>query len=216
MMLARPVVAAVLLGCAAAFSGGAAAQQIYRIVGPDGKVTFSDRPPEDAKAKATIAPTVGVAGGGGQSLPFELRNVVQRFPVTIYTAANCAACASARTFLGSRGVPYTERTVGSNEDIEALSRLAGSATVPFATIGSQQLKGFSESEWGQFLDAAGYPKSSILPPGYRNPTPAPLVAVQSPTRPQTAEAPRAPTQPQQPAPSAPPADDSDNPAGIRF
>ena len=29
---------------------GLASAQVYRIVGPDGKVTFSDRPPVDAKA----------------------------------------------------------------------------------------------------------------------------------------------------------------------
>jgi glutaredoxin len=218
MIPARHVVAAALVGLAAAWSAGAAAQQIFRIVGPDGKVTFSDRPPEDAKAKATLAPVVGMSGTGTQALPFELRSVVQKYPVTLYTAANCSACGSARTYLSSRGIPFTERTVSTNEDIEALQRLAGSPTVPFATIGAQQLKGYSESEWGQFLDAAGYPRQSILPPGYRNAASTPLVAVQAPARPgeRTTAQNGTPQQPNPPAqPTAPPAN-PENPAGIQF
>ncbi|MBC5766722.1 glutaredoxin domain-containing protein [Ramlibacter albus] len=219
MFQARPVVGAALLGLAALCSIGAGAQTIYRIVGPDGKVTFSDRPPEDAKAKASLAPTVSGANST-QSLPFELRQPAQRYPVTLYTAANCAPCGNARNFLSSRGIPFTERTVGSNEDIEALQRLAGSPTVPFATIGAQQLKGFSESEWSQFLDAAGYPKTSILPAGYRNPPPSPLVAVQAPTQPRAqggdGQQPTAQNTPGQQQPPRPPAENPDNPAGIRF
>ncbi len=79
------------------------------------------------------------------------------FPVTLYTAAHCAPCASARNLLVSRGIPFTERTVGSNEDIEALKRLSGNTSLPFGSIGNQQLQGFSDSEWTQYLNAAGYP-----------------------------------------------------------
>jgi glutaredoxin len=212
MTLARPAAVAGLL-LVAAWTLDASAQQIYRIVGPDGKVTFSDRPPEDPKAKAAPAAVVGMGTPNNMAaLPFELRNAASRYPVTLYTAANCSACASARSFLGNRGIPFTEKTVGSTEDIEALQRLSGSQTVPFATIGAQQLKGFSEAEWAQFLDAAGYPKSSQLPASYRNPAPAPLVTAEAPRPPQRpASAPAA----QQPAPTtAQPA--PANPAGIQF
>ena len=42
------------------------AQQVHRIVGPDGKVTFSDRAPEDKKAQSTVLST---ASGGAASNP---------------------------------------------------------------------------------------------------------------------------------------------------
>jgi hypothetical protein len=54
-----------------------------------------------------------------------------------------------------------------------LQRLSGDTSVPFATIGSQQLKGFSDVEWTQFLNAAGYPQTSVLPASYRPPPPRP-------------------------------------------
>ena len=216
MTLSRPAAVAGLL-LLAAWSLAASAQQVYRIVGPDGKVTFSDRPPEDPKAKVAPAAVVGMGGTGSNvaALPFELRNAASRYPVTLYTAANCAPCANARSFLSNRGVPFTEKTVGSNEDIEALQRLSGSQSVPFATIGAQQLKGFSEVEWGQFLDAAGYPKTSQLPASYRNPPPAPLVVVDAARRPQQPQRPAsAPSAQPTPAPAAGPA--PSNPAGIQF
>jgi hypothetical protein len=83
--------------------------------------------------------------------------------------------------------------------------------MPFATIGGQQLKGFSDVEWSQFLDAAGYPKTSVLPASYRNPAPAPLVARAAPA-PAPTPAPAAAA----PAPVAAPAVNPNNPTGIRF
>ena len=63
MFFARPVLALGLMGLLAAAGTGSSdanAQQIYRIVGPDGRVTFSDKPPLEASAKATHG-----AGGSG-------------------------------------------------------------------------------------------------------------------------------------------------------
>ncbi|QJW85831.1 DUF4124 domain-containing protein [Ramlibacter terrae] len=195
---------------------GVGAQQVYRIVGPDGRVTFSDRPPENA-AKAAPAPTVAMPSGGGgastgASLPFELRNVANRYPVTLYSGNDCGPCASGRNFLSSRGIPFSERTVTTADDIDALKRMSGAARLPFLTIGGQQINGFSEPEWAQFLDAAGYPRSSRLPSGYRNPPAAPLVAVQQ-TGVQQPSAEAAPSNqpPQAQVPSTDPA-----PSGIRF
>jgi len=212
--------AAAAVLAAASLAPAAQAQQIYRIVGPDGRVTFSDKPPTDANAKAAPAAVVPLSGGTSASanLPFELRQVASRFPVTLYTGPNCAPCGTGRAFLASRGIPFTEKTVTSNEDIEALQRLSGASTLPFATIGGQQLRGFSEVEWAQFLEAAGYPKTSQLPAGYRQPSPTPLVAVQAPSPAQApqAEPPRAAATAPAPAPAGAPEPAPSNPAGIRF
>lgn len=199
----------------AALAAGAAHAQVFRIVGPDGRVTFSDRPP--AEGKATAAPTVPVSSGGSPiaSLPAELRMAAQRFPVTLYTGPECQPCLLARSFLASRGVPYTEKTVTSNEDINALQKLSGDTRMPLLTIGAQHVRGYSDSEWIQYLEAAGYPRTSQLPASFRNPAPTPLVAVQAPPPPtaqQQAPAP-APSVVNGPRPSDP---SPSNPAGIRF
>lgn len=195
---------------------GAQAQGVYRIVGPDGKVTFSDRPPADAKAPAAARPgSANAAAASGAELPYDLKQIASRFPVTIYTGSDCAPCTSLRTLLSARGVPFTERTVVSNEDIAALERLSSSSSLPFGTIGGQQLMGYSDVEWAQYLDAAGYPKQSQLPSNYRQPPATPLVAAK-PVAPAAATPPRA--APARPVPAAPATDGptQSNPAGIRF
>ena len=194
-------------------SVSALAQGVYRIVGPDGRVSYSDQPPPAANARPVTAGAPGSPGGANAQLPFELRQVASRYPVMLYTSPECAPCNSGRNLLNARGIPYSEKTVTTNDDAEALKRLSGQTSLPVVTIGSQQIKGYSDAEWTQFLDAAGYPKQSALPSAYRRAAPTPLVAV-APATP-AAPATTAQSQPAaSPEPSvAPPAT---NPAGIRF
>lgn len=192
----------------------AQAQTVYRIVGPDGKVTFSDKPPVTASNVSAIEAGGKASGSNGPALPFELRQVVGKYPVTLYTASNCAPCGSGRALLTGRGIPVTEKTVNTAEDAQALQRISGENSLPFLTIGGQQIRGFSDPEWTQYLDAAGYPKASVLPPQYRRPAATALVAIQKPAP--AAQAPENQTQPGSAAPLRTPADNSSNPAGIKF
>ena len=191
---------------------GAVAQPVYRQVDKNGKVTFSDRAPT-ASTEAASAPQGGVTAPANAGLPYELRQVAQRYPVTLYSSDECGPCSTARSLLVTRGIPFEERTVKSNEEVQALQRLSSQSSLPLLTIGSQQLKGFSDAEWSQYLDAAGYPKSNSLPAGYRNGLVRPLIAQQA------APATRAPAAPAAQPASPPPASSEptpSNPAGIKF
>lgn len=191
----------------------ASAQGVYRIVGPDGRVSYSDRPPADAKANP-----VGRQAGTGTpnaQLPYDLRQIASRYPVTLYTGKDCAPCNSGRNLLNARGIPYNERTISTPDDLEALRRINPDGNVPLLTIGSQRLKGYSDTEWTQYLDAAGYPKQSQLPGSYRRPAPTPLVVSRPAGGSSEADAAGNANGAEVPAevPVAPPAE---NPAGIRF
>ena len=212
--LARQVAVGMLMVAVGGFSTWSQAQQqIYRSVGPDGKVTFSDQPPPAAnKARVTASSTDAAASAAASTLPFELRKVVGQYPVTLYSGENCGPCASARSLLKTRGVPFAEKTVITNEDTQALQRLSGDNSLPFMTIGSQQLKGFSDAEWTQFLDAAGYPKTSVLPSSYRHAAATPLVNMSPAVLPATAGAPAARSTAPSDSATLPPV----NPSGIRF
>jgi glutaredoxin len=188
------------------------AQTVYRIVGPDGKVTFSDKPPVTAEQGKVATTGVGAAAAAsGTALPFELRQVATKYPVTLYTAPDCGPCSTGRAMLSSRGVPFSERTVTTNEDVASLQRISGESSLPFLTIGGQRIKGYSDTEWTQYLDAAGYPKSSMLPSGYRPAPASPLVQVQKPAPAKAESKPEA-----RPEPAAPAAPGPANPAGIQF
>ncbi|MDO8375638.1 MAG: glutaredoxin family protein [Aquabacterium sp.] len=180
----------------------------YKVVGPDGRITYTDRPVA-AEPGAQVQALRRDASPASSSplLPIELREPVARFPVTLFTSSDCPPCDSGRKLLQQRGVPYSERLVSSDDDIAALQRLSGGRTVPALTVGSQALRGFQETDWQGTLDLAGYPKTSRLPRGWAPPPPAPLV-----TR---APEPAAPAQraPAEPPPQAPAAAGS---GGIRF
>ena len=204
-----------LIAACALLSGVTAisiAQPVYRIVGPDGKVTFSDKPPAEPKAKVTSAAGTSAGGIAISSLPFELRQVAKKYPVTFYTGENCGPCQAARSMLITRGIPFAEKTITTAEDSQALERLSGENSLPFATIGGQQLKGFSDAEWTQFLNAAGYPTASVLPASHRQPAATPLVT--GVAAPATTAAPAATARAAAPATQPTPA--ATNPSGIRF
>ncbi|MGJ7520812.1 glutaredoxin family protein [Variovorax sp. LT1P1] len=202
-----------LLGIALA-AGATSAQQVYRQVDKNGKVVFSDQPPAANAQPAAPRGSVSTVEGGGAigGLPYELQQVAQRYPVTLYTGGDCAPCDTGRALLSTRGVPFNERQVKTPADVEAFQRLSGETSLPLLAIGGQQLKGFSDTTWSQYLDAAGYPKSIRLPAGYSNPPAQPMVAQQA--------APMAPaaTAVTSPRPAVPPPAprSPSNPAGIQF
>ena len=209
---------------AALLAGALAAQPIYRMVGADGRVTYSDKAPAVAGQNK-----VGEAGRAAEAdasvpLPVSLRAAVRQYPVTLYTTANCTPCATGRARLIQRGIPFAEKTVSSPEDAEALQSLSGENTLPLIAIGAQQIKGWSETQWQLFLDAAGYPTTSQLPRTYRLPAAAPLVALAAaavlPPRqgaPANPDAlPSVPTRQPTAIPPAPNGANDLNPAGIRF
>jgi len=176
----------------------------YKVTGPDGKVTYTDRPPVSTDGKVS---SINARGGASEvSLPLDLRRAVSRYPVTLFVAgAGCEPCDAGRQLLRQRGIPFNERQVQTPEDNDALERLSGGRDAPTLSIGSQILRGLSPETWASYLDAAGYPRESQLPPNYQYPAAAPVVARTPP--------PRAP----EPASTQPPAaTPAANPSGIKF
>ena len=201
---------AALLCCAAL-----AHAQLYKSVGPDGRVTYSDTPPAAARQLETRPLPSGAASGA--ALPYELAQVAKAQPVTLFSADKCAPCDAARSFLAARGVPYAEKTVASNDDIAALRAAGGDAQLPLLTIGRSKEKGFEEGAWNTALTAAGYPKSSQLPASWRNPAPQAAAPRSAPKAADAAEKPPAAIAPAMPAAAseAPPAAGK-APPGFRF
>lgn len=169
LVLSAPLLAMLLVSAASH-------AQMYKWVGPDGKVTYSDSPPPKT---ATRVEQKNLSGGGVNTanLPFELAEAVKNHPVTLYTSQKCVPCEDGRKFLNSRGIPFTEKTISSNEEVTRFRELAGSkdAQLPLLTVGRNKETGFEAGAWGVVLNAAGYPGSSKLPVGYRNPAAESLI-----------------------------------------
>lgn len=154
------------------FVAASAHAQLYKWVAPDGTVSYSDTPPPASVSKVERKSY----GGGGSSLtdlPYELAAAAKGNPVTLYTMANCAACDAGRKLLNERGIPFSEKTVTNNDDIERLRQLSGNTQLPVLAVGLNKQTGFESDRWGNALTAAGYPTSNKLPKSYSNPAPEP-------------------------------------------
>lgn len=157
-------------------AAAAAAQQLYRWTDDRGRVNISDTPPPPG---AKSVQKMGVPVGAPDSQqpagnePFALQEARKSYPVTLYSTPGCEACTEARKLLNARGVPFKEVLVNDEKGLEELKAAVGSNSVPSLVVGATVQKGFEEATYHRVLDAAGYPKTGMLPPR-RQAEPQPL------------------------------------------
>lgn len=181
----------------------------YKVVSPDGRVTYTDTPPPESSGARVTRLGTPPKTTTEVALPLDLRQAITRYPVTLYTMRVCDPCDAARLLLRQRGVPYSEKVLITSQDSDALLKLSGARDAPTVTIGSQVLRGLSPDTWHSYLDLAGYPRQSRLPAAYEYPAPTPLT---EPPPPPVAARP-----PAQPAPTpAPEPAPAPSPSGITF
>lgn len=190
--------------------------QVFKWVGADGKTHYGDTPPPAnvrAEKKSLAANVLDDA-----SLPFAVAEAVKRHPVTFYVATGCPPCEAGRQFLEARGIPFTEKTVGTNADLALMG--GGRVELPQLRVGSSKLTGFDAPAWDTGLSAAGYPASNKLSKTYRNPAPSALapVAAETPQQVASTQAAAAPSSAAEPKASArrTPARTENTVPGLRF
>jgi glutaredoxin len=153
---------------AAAFAlvvAAAAAQgQTYKWKDAAGVTHYSDTPPPKVTAQVLRPDSQPLAP---PSLPYELARAAKLHPVTLYTTASCDACDQGRALLRARGIPFAEKTVTTAADREQLQRAGGKDELPLLAVGNRPVTGFTAGAWNEALDAASYPRRTMLPPGYR-------------------------------------------------
>lgn len=165
----RSVIFAVLLGAACAASA-----QLYRWTDEKGRVHVTDTPPPSSakdvrKRTLEAAPEAASAGQ-----PYAVQLAAKNYPVTLYTAPDCAPCGTARALLNRRGVPFREVSVVGEQESAQLRSAVGSLSVPSLVVGTSTQKGFEEGAYHSMLDLAGYPRTGILPArSQAEPKPAP-------------------------------------------
>jgi glutaredoxin len=187
--------------------------QLYKWTGPDGKVNYSDTPPASPSTKVeTRNLTIGDASAG--DFPFEVMQAMKSNPVTLYTTRNCIPCDDGRKHLRDRGIPFSEKTVNSNEDVAQFRKVGGDTSLPLLVVGRLKERGYEPGAWDSTLSSAGYPDSNKLPKNYRQPVaqpaaPKPVAAA----KPEDAAPIR--TQPK-PGPTELPPPTGNAPPGFRF
>ncbi|MEW5904526.1 MAG: glutaredoxin family protein [Pseudomonadota bacterium] len=136
--------------------------ELYRSIDSQGKVHYSDQPlPQAIEAEPVH---VDAAPTPDDSLPYETRRAKEAFPVTLYTGMDCVPCDAAIDFLQQRGIPYTEKHLIKQEEVEAYRKETGGLEIPSLLVGKTHLKGFLAEQWNKELDLAGYPKQAPYRP----------------------------------------------------
>jgi glutaredoxin len=149
-------------GLACAAFTASAGDQIYRWIDEQGKLHISDTPPLSGaknveKQRPAVVPQVG------PSEPYALQLARKNAPVKLYSAPGCEPCSSARGLLNSRGIPFEEVSVVDDKAFEDLKKAAGGGAVPSLVVGGSVQQGYEERTYHRMLDAAGYPKTGVLP-----------------------------------------------------
>lgn len=142
--------------------------QTYRWTDSTGRTVISDTPPAGRQQARTLP-----AENSGPGVPPGLKNALENYPVTLFTALNCESeCQKARDLLKGRGIPFTEKALKSADEAAELKQLVGDHSVPTLRVGKQHVRGFDNAGYDSLLDLAGYPKApAARPPADQPPTP---------------------------------------------
>lgn len=139
----------------------AGAQTTYRWVDPaSGRTVFSDTPPP-SNAKNVQQQHGDASRPGEAGLSFAGRRAANSQPVTLYTTGSCVKeCQDGRDFLKKRNIPFTEKEIRTQAELDDLRKLiGGEGMVPSLQVGKQPAAGFQPDQWNRLLDQAGYPAS---------------------------------------------------------
>lgn len=139
------------------------AGEVYRWTNERGGVQYSDQPPPPSARQPTKVKGKGnVVDVDKES--FEARRAREKNPVLLYSSACGPICDQARDHLTQRGIPFTLKDPSKEPEIAVeLKKLAGAVEVPVLLVGKAHQKGFEPGSWNSLLDAAGYPKSPLIP-----------------------------------------------------
>ena len=195
------------LGLALLLCVGSASAQLFKWKDANGKTHFSDKPPPPGATPAALKGAVGTATA---NLPYALATAVRNFPVTMYSTKPCSGCDLGRSYLKTRGIPFSEITVSTAEDEAKLRSAGGDGNMPYFIVGSAKESGYLQSKWESMLNVARYPATNLLPLSYQH-TPAVAAA---PVAPKAAQAVAAePAEPRRREAAKP---ESNVPPGFRF
>ena len=154
--------ASILMLLAAAW--GVQAAGVYRWVDSAGGVHYTDHPPPaNVKQVKTLSGKGNVVEVAKES--FESQMAREKSPVTLYAGDCGPVCDQARDLLKQRGIAFNHKDPGKEPEYAVeIKKLTGTLEVPVLVVGKTHQKGFESSSWESLLDAAGYPKTPLIPP----------------------------------------------------
>ena len=159
--MGTPVRLAVVLLWSALSSAPPMAQTMYKSVGPDGRIVYSDRPPVEGRLEKTInfehLPSSPLPGATSSYLE-QLRKTVTAPSantvskgVVLYSASWCGFCKKAKAYLAGNGISYQEFDVDTKDGMAAFAQAGGGKGVPLLVADGQRIQGFTPAAYDAFF-----------------------------------------------------------------
>jgi glutaredoxin len=137
----------------------AQAQSLYKVVTPDGRVLYTDKPPAQGKVLKTLtpdaAPTTALPPSAAEQLA-RLQSL--RAPtaasvggVVLYSAVWCGYCTKAKAWLAARGIAYREVDIDTPDGMASYAQAGGGKGVPLLVAGGQRVQGYSPAAYEQLF-----------------------------------------------------------------
>jgi len=143
-----------------ALSTSASADTVYKAVGPDGEVTYTDKPPADrARASTLEFHNLPSSPLPAQVLRFreQLEKSAQgrinaaRAPragdVALFTASWCGHCRRAKAHLAAAQISYVEYDIENVDGMRAFIGAGGGGGVPLLLAGDKRVQGYSAAAY---------------------------------------------------------------------
>ena len=135
----------------------ATAETLYKSVGPDGRVVYSDRPPANGRIEKTMIfenlPSTPLPAAAVAHLeqirktePLSASNMATS-GIVLYSATWCGYCKQAKAYLAGRGVHYQEFDVDTKTGMAAYAQAGGRKGVPLLFADGQLVQGFSRAAY---------------------------------------------------------------------
>ena len=144
--------------CIAAWSA-AAAQTLYKSVGPDGKIVYSDKPPASGKVEKTLdvqtLPNTAIPPETVKELERLKRegkgHAVPSAGLVLFSAGWCGYCRQAKAHLAQRGVSYREYDIDTPDGKAAFAQAGGGGGVPLLIKNGEKVRGYSREGYEALL-----------------------------------------------------------------
>lgn len=145
-----------LIAAAIAAGNGAIADNVYRSISPDGRVTYSDQPPTTGKIQTIFsfenlpASPVPEALRQDAEARIKKRLASATSPTTgtyLYSASWCGYCSKAKAYLAGKGIPYQEIDIDTPDGKESYSAAGGGRGIPLLLRKGQRVQGFSTAAY---------------------------------------------------------------------
>lgn len=134
-------------------------ETLYKTIGADGRVEYTDRPPAAGKAAKTLNFTDLPATPLPESV-LRYREELHRSmkdrlanagkPAAgpqLFTAVWCGYCSKAKSYLAQRGIAFREHDIDTPDGQLAFAQAGNASGIPLLVLGEQRVQGFSAAAY---------------------------------------------------------------------